>query len=179
MEPKSIPSIIYKQFAKYIPLDEMKGLQWFALIPNYGSEYGNIQKTYRFIKQPRLLNIGNADVRSEIRKTIEPLQPKIIDLSDPDTQYSGGQKNKEYHSLVEKYFGNTYDGTFIDENQLQGNQDYSKEDLEGPSEIVLWRDYPELLEEIEKKGGKRKRRKTRKRRKLRRSTKKSFSHYNH
>ena len=44
--------IIYKQFHKYIPLDKMKDLQWFALTKNYGEVYGDINCSYKFKKEP-------------------------------------------------------------------------------------------------------------------------------
>ena len=140
---------LYKKFVNYIPLNEMKGLQWFALEPNYGgTTYGTISKKYHFNKIPKLLDIGNADVRTMIEETISPTDPEIIELSDPNIQYSGGDFNKKYHRLVQKFFGNEYDGTIIDEQHLQGNTKYSVEDLEGPSEVVLWSNYPDLLEEV-------------------------------
>jgi hypothetical protein len=110
---------IYKKFATYVPLDEMHGIQWFALRENYGNEtYGDISKKYRFKKAPRLLDIGDAEVRSMIVDTISPMDPKIVGLSDPDEQYSGGVGNRKYHELVKKYFGDSYDGTVIDAKHL-------------------------------------------------------------
>jgi hypothetical protein len=137
---------IYKKFATYVPLDEMHGIQWFALRENYGNEtYGDISKKYRFKKAPRLLDIGDAEVRSMIVDTISPMDPKIVGLSDPDEQYSGGVGNRKYHELVKKYFGKEYDGTVIDAKHLVGNARYSVEDLEGASEMVLWDRHSELL----------------------------------
>ena len=141
---------IYKKFATYIPLDEMHGIQWFALRGNYGTSYGDIHKKYRFKKAPRLLDIGDAEVRSRIVDTISPMDPKIVVLSDPDEQYSGGAGNRKYHELVKKYFGDSYDGTVIDEKHLVGNDRYSVEDLEGPSEMVLWDQHSELLRLVSK-----------------------------
>ena len=152
---------IYKKFATYVPLDEMHGIQWFALRGDYGTSYGDIRKKYRFKKAPRLLDIGDAEVRSRIVDTISPMDPKIVGLSDPDEQYSGGVNNRKYHELVKEYFGDEYDGTVIDENHLVGNEKYSVKDLEGPSEMVLWDHHSDLLEENEK-GGKRANRKTKK-----------------
>jgi hypothetical protein len=157
------PSPIYKQFHTYLPLDQMTGLQWFALLPNYGEVYGPIHKSYKWIKTPKLLDIGNADIRAMIRDTIRTKDPRIVELSDPDEQYSGGASNKKYHLLVQQYFGDDYDGTIIDENHLQGNDAYSVQDLEGASEVVLWKKYNVLLEEETKKGGKVKRNKKSKR----------------
>ena len=153
-----MPINIYKQFHQYFPLNEMTGLQWFALSKNYGEVYGSISKSYRFRKTPKLLDIGDANVRTMIRETIEPFDPSIAKYSDPNEQYSGGASNKKYHLLVQKYFGDTYDGTIIDEKNLKGNRDYSAEDLDGASEVVLWKDFDQLLEEentnsVYKKGG--------------------------
>ena len=53
-----------------------------------------------------------------------------------------------------KYFGNKYDGTIIDENKLKKGKKYSKKDLEGASEIVIFEDFDELLEEIHEGGKK-------------------------
>jgi len=143
-------SKIYKQFyKKVIPLEEMTGLQWFALTPNYGSSYGEILKTYEFIKKPKLLDIGNGTVREKIEEFILPFESSILIYSDPDEQYSGGRSNKLYHELVKKYFVKDYDGTFINDLQLNPGLKYSKHDLEGPSEIVLWKDFRILLKEIE------------------------------
>ena len=136
---------VYKKFATYVPLDEMHGIQWFALRGDYGTSYGDISKKYRFKKAPRLLDIGDAEVRSRIVDTISPMDPRIVGLSDPDEQYSGGVGNRKYHELVKKYFGEEYDGTVIDEKHLVGNDRYSVEDLEGPSEMVLWDQHSELL----------------------------------
>ena len=144
--------ILYKQFHEYIPLNKMSALQWFSLSKHYGQEYGSISKSYQFRKTPKLLDIGDANVRTMIRETIKPFDPSIAKYSDPDEQYSGGPSNKKYHVIIQKYFGDTYDGTIIDQNNLKGNMDYSAEDLDGASEVVLWKDFDQLLEE-ERKGG--------------------------
>ena len=103
---------------------------------------------------------------------VEPYDKNIIKYSDPDEQYSGGLMNKKYHDLVKQYFGENYDGTIIDEENLQGNDEYSKEDLEGPTEIVLWKHYPELLEEVDFTGGfKKKSRKVKKTKKTKKTKK--------
>ena len=84
-------SIIYKQFyKKAISLDEMSGLQWFALIKNYGTSYGDIVKTYEFIQTPKLLDIGNGNIREKIEELIVSNEPSILIYSDPNEQYSGG-----------------------------------------------------------------------------------------
>jgi hypothetical protein len=132
----------------------MHNLQWFALKKEYGTSYGDINKEYMFKKQPKLLDIGNADVRQMIEDTIEPQNKSILTYSDPDMQYSGGVANKKYHELVYQYFGDEYDGTFIDETDLKCNDKYSEEELSGPSEIVIWKDHNDLLEELNTTGGK-------------------------
>lgn len=145
-----IGSIIYKQFfQKAVPLSEMKGLQWFAITENYGSSYGEILKTYEFIQKPKLLDIGNGRMREKIEEFILPNDSSILIYSEPDEQYSGGRSNKIYHELVKKYFEKEYDGTIIDESNLQESNKYTIEDLEGPSEIVLWKDFDTLLKELD------------------------------
>ena len=140
---------IYKQFREYKPLSKMEGIQWFSQIKNYGESYGPILKKYKFIKTPLLLDIGNADIRQQIVNEIFTQDPesKIEYYSNPDNQYSGGRDNYKYHELVKKYFSN-YDGTIIDANKLIGNDKYKVEDLAGPTEIVLWKDFTTLLEEV-------------------------------
>lgn len=140
---------IYKQFREYKPLSEMEGIQWFSQIENYGETYGPILKKYKFIKNPRLLDIGNANIRQQIVDTIKKRDPKseIEYYSDPNNQYSGGRDNYKYHNLVQQYFSD-YDGTIIDSNKLEGNDKYTVEDLDGPTEIVLWKDFTTLLEEV-------------------------------
>ena len=178
-------SIIYKKFKRYKPLNEMKGLQWFALTDDYGTEYGSITKKYKFKKDPKLLDIGDGNVREMIENFIKPHNLKIMEYSDPDEQYSGGVGNKNYHNLVQQYFGQEYDGTIINSNDLKESPKYSKETLEGATEIVLWKDFTELLEEVDENivtGGRRpnrskkskkskKNRKSKKNKKRRKNTK--------
>ena len=144
----SNPPIIYKKFHKYRPIDEFKGIQWFALTGDYGTMYGDVTKSYRFKQNPKLLNIGDADVRVMIENEIEKYDPTMLKYCDPDQQYSGTSANTKYHNLVKHIFGQEYDGTIIDEEQLHGNTKYPISELEGPSEIVIWKDYDELLEEL-------------------------------
>jgi hypothetical protein len=153
----TVGTIIYKQFAKYKSLQDMAGLQWFALKENYGESYGDIHKKYRFIKEPNLLNIGDGAIREMIENHIKDEDGDIIFYSDPDEQYSGGKSNAKYHSIVKKYFGENYDGTIIDENNLKSSRKYSEADLEGANEIVIWKDYSILLEEVSSGGIKRRR----------------------
>ena len=154
----TVGTIIYKQFAKYKSLQEMSGLQWFALKENYGESYGDIHKKYRFIKEPKLLNIGDGAMREMIENHIKDEDGDIIFYSDPDEQYSGGKSNAKYHNIVKKYFGENYDGTIIDENNLKSSSKYSAADLEGANEIVIWKDYSLLLQEVPTGGKKRRRR---------------------
>ena len=144
----SAPSIIYKKFHKYKPTQDFKGHQWFALTNSYGTEYGDITRGYNFKKPPKLLDIGDADVRIMIEDEVKKSDPKSVRTCHPDEQYSGTTANKKYHNLVKDIFGQEYDGTIIDGTNLKSNSKYSIDDLEGPSEIVIWKDYNDLLEEI-------------------------------
>lgn len=153
----TLGTFVYKQFVKYIPLQEMSGLQWFALQKNYGESYGNIHKKYKFIKEPKLLNIGDGNIREMIENHIKDYDDEILFYSNPDEQYSGGKSNAKYHNIVKKYFAENYDGTIIDINNLKSSNKYSINDLEGASEIVIWKDYSTLLQEVSE-GGKKKRR---------------------
>ena len=174
--------IIYKQFHKYKPIEEFSGHQWFALKENYGKEYGDISRSYQFKREPKLLDIGNADVRVMIENEIKKDNPNNAIICHPDEQYSGTNPNKKCHNIIKKIFGDEYDGTIIDENNLHGNEKYSSEDLQGASEIVIWKDYNDLLEELPReelpsndigKGVSNRGRKTRKRKiKNKRKTKK-------
>ena len=170
-----IPSIIHKRFnePKYRPVNKMgmRGFEWFALVDNYGTEYGNLLKSYRFKKRPNLLNIGNGNVRTMIEDRIE--DPDLINACHPDEQYSGIRGNQKYHQILKKYFGDEYDGTIIDQSQLEGNLKYPKEELEGPSEIVIWKDYDELLEELPSNKGGNKNKKKRKSKKRSRNKKRT------
>lgn len=64
---------------------------------------------------------------------------KFNDLSmllDPDEQYSGGRTNKALHLKMFQHFGENFDGTIIRECDLSEEDQF---DLEGVSEMVLWR----------------------------------------
>lgn len=176
------PSIIYKRSNKNRTLKEMDALnrlQWFALNNNYGADsYGNIVKSYRFKREPKLLDIGNANVREEIEKEILKIDPNANSYMDPNEQYSGLTYNTKYHEKVKQIFGNDYDGTIIDETQLQGNSKYPVEELEGPTEIVIWKNFDDLLEEIPTaKGGRKKRKYTIKKRKYTMKRRKTRKYY--
>jgi len=170
----SIPPIIYKQFRKYKPLHEMEGFQWFALTPAYGTSYGDITRSYKFKKTPKLLDIGDADIRVMVEDEIRKKDPSLVEYCEPDEQYSGTKANTKCHKLIKDIFEDEYDGTIINEKQLKGNDKYSIEDLEGPTEIVIWKDYDDLLEELQEDsvGGKLTKRRTNKRRTNKRRTNK-------
>ena len=145
----SAPSIIYKKFHKYKPIQDFKGHQWFALTDNYGADvYGAITKSYNFKKPPKLLDIGDADIRIMIEDEIKKNDPNLVKYCHPDEQYSGTTGNKKCHSLIQDIFGEEYDGTIIDIGNLKSNSKYTINDLEGATEIVIWKDYTDLLEEI-------------------------------
>ena len=171
----SVPPIIYKQFRKYKSLHEMEGFQWFALTPAYGASYGDITRSYKFKKTPKLLDIGDSDIRVMIEDEIRKKDPNLVEYCDPDEQYSGTKANTKCHKLIKDIFEDEYDGTIINEKQLKGNDKYSIEDLEGPTEIVIWKDYSDLLEEElseDNVGGKLTKRKTNKRKTNKRKTNK-------
>ena len=162
---------IYKQFHEYKTLQEMNDLQilqWFAIDPNYGESYGPIHKKYKLKNKDKLLDIGNGNIREMIEEKIktEPTGPadykKILEYSNPNYQYSGGEENKRYHNLVKKYFENDYDGTIIDQSHLISSDKYTALDMEGPSEIVIWHKFSDVLQEVSngKKTGKNPRKKT-------------------
>lgn len=152
-------SFIYKRVTKteYGSPIKMRKLEWFTITKGYGSDdtYGSFIKKYKFKKTPRLLDIGNGEIRERIEHDILEKEPdsKILEYSDPDNQYSGGKPNEQYHLLVKKYFKDEYDGTIIDENRLKKGDRYSVEDLEGATEIVLWGNYTDLLQIETKNGG--------------------------
>jgi hypothetical protein len=165
-------TIIYKKFKTYRPLHEMTGLEWFALTSDYGTSYGDITKKYKFKKTPNLLDIGDGSIREMVADDIKEHHPEIIEYSDPDQQYSGGNGNKKYHNLVKTYFDDEYEGTIIDSENLKASSEYTIESMDGPTEIVIWKDFTELLEEVDTEGGKKRRKRTLKKRK--KQHKKSF-----
>lgn len=128
----------------YKKLQNLKGIQWFALSPDYGEEYGKVTVAYEFKREPQLLDIGKKKVRKLIEEYIVQYEPGFRLISDPDYQYSGGDGNKKYHAMVEKYFGSRYDGTVIEEKNVDD------EDLEGATEIVLWGNLSSMLIEVSK-----------------------------
>jgi len=164
-------SKIYKQFKNYRLLKDMIGLEWFALEKNYGESYGGINKEYEFKKTPKLLDIGDGNVREQIEETISPMDKNILIYSDPDEQYSGVNSNAKYHDIVKKYYGYEYDGTIIDEKNLKGNEKYPIEKLEGPTEIVIWKDYSNLIKEVSAGGKRKKKRKLKTKRKREKTNK--------
>ena len=83
-----------------------------------------------------------------IENEVQKDDPKMVEYCHPDEQYSGTRANTKYHNILKDIFGEEYDGTIIDQDQLRGNTKYTISDLEGPSEIVIWKDYDHLLEEL-------------------------------
>ena len=133
---------IYKRFQKnkIINVSEMNDNQWFALESNYGADsYGPIVYTYAFKEKPNLIDIGKMKNRKYLEKYIVEFAPEFEKISDPDNQYSGGSGNYKYHTYVKKYFGQDFDGTIIIEDEVDD------EDLEGPTEIVLWKNFSTLI----------------------------------
>jgi len=134
--------LIYKRFQKnkVINVSDMNDIQWFSLTTDYGEEsYGPIIHTYIFKEKPKLLDIGKMNIRRDIEKLIIDYEPDFKKISDPDYQYSGGKGNYRYHFYVKEYFGKEYDGTIIIESEVDS------EDLEGPTEIVLWKNFSNLI----------------------------------
>ncbi len=134
--------IIYKRFQKnkIVNVSDMDGIQWFSLSSDYGAEsYGPVVHTYTLKEKPNLLDIGKMKIRQKIEDYISSFEPDFKEISNPDYQYSGGKSNYKYHSLVKKYFYKEYDGTIIIEDEVDS------EDLEGPTEIVLWKNFSKLL----------------------------------
>jgi hypothetical protein len=99
---------------------------------------------------PKLLNLGDQSIRDELKKglgnmflenqTTYKLEGSVLGgrqlakyLMDPDNQYSGGSSNKILHTEIRNLVGTCTDGTFIE------TTDDMPEDLQGASEIVLWR----------------------------------------
>ena len=133
---------IYKRFQKnkVINVSDMSDNQWFALESNYGADsYGPIVYTYMFKEKPKLIDIGKIDNRKFIEKHIIQYAPEFKEISDPDYQYSGGAGNYKYHSYLKKYLGQDFDGTIIIEDEVDDV------DLEGPTEIVLWKNFSSLI----------------------------------
>jgi hypothetical protein len=137
---------IYKRFHKVINVSDMDDLQWFALSMDYGSDdtYGPIIYTYNFKEKPKLIDIGKMKNRIFIENIInlETNSAKFKFSSDPNNQYSGGGYNSIYHSYLKKYFGDEFDGTIIIEEEVDN------EELEGPTEIVLWKNFNKLIKKL-------------------------------
>ena len=136
---------IYKRFKKnkIINVSDMNDCQWFALESNYGTDsYGPIVYTYMFNKKPRLIDIGKIKNRKYIEEIIIQDLPDFLKFSDANYQYSGGKENYKYHSYVKKYFGKNFDGTIIVED------DVDNEELEGATEIVLWKNFNNLIKKV-------------------------------
>lgn len=108
------------------------GSTWFAFTPAYGSNdtYGPIVTTYKVIKDSVLLNLGSMAAREMLRTA----HPQLEVLLDPDEQYAGGSGNKKLHKQLRTLYDGEYAGTYINSD----GPTHLHEDLDGPSEIVLW-----------------------------------------
>lgn len=141
----------------------MNGLVWFSPIAGYGSDitYGPIVTSYRLKKSVRLLNLGQARVRNATQKILEQRGLKRTDLAqlfDPDNQYSGAEGNKKLHTLLLRQFGTDLDGTiiistlepndYINDNNFPKKIYVNDEDLEGATEIVLWKNHADFLKRL-------------------------------
>lgn len=101
---------------------------WFALVPNYGENYGDIHRIFKPTKVLRLLDISTMEDREIIAEELGiPVQ-----ALHPDDQYSGGTKtNAAMHSLLEPLLkAYKLDGTIIEDRRAD-------EACEGPTEVVL------------------------------------------
>lgn len=142
---------IYKEFSEYTPVSRLSGLQWFTLDKRFTFEKNsNMHCEYVFKTQPKLLNIGRGEIRELIIQQVVMKEPfsRITEYSDPDYQYSGDRENNQYHAIVCKHFSHRFDGTYINPNHLESSVSYSMSDLDGASEIVLWKNHKNLLKEI-------------------------------
>jgi hypothetical protein len=130
--------IIYKRSFNKININEFQNtFQWFSLEPGYGIEsYGPIVNMYHLNKNTKLLDIGKINNRKLLIKLFNEKYPDSNldpnEILDPNEQYSGGQGNKIAHRLIKKVIGDKFDGTII--NEL----DVDDPELEGPTEVVLW-----------------------------------------
>lgn len=140
---------LYKRFFQenFKPPSAMSDLEWFALEGGYGSSdtYGPIVKTYEVKKPLTLINLGHGLTREKIIKELSAHEEEIEKYIDPDYQYSGGRYNAKLHALLRIYYGNRYDGTIIDEKDLVSGGRFEASDMEGASEVVLWKNFPKLL----------------------------------
>lgn len=130
--------ILYKRSFNKININDFENtFQWFSLEPGYGIEsYGTIVNMYHLYKNTKLLDIGKINNRKLLIKLFNKKYPDSnlnpTEILDPNEQYSGGQGNKIAHQLIKKVIGNKFDGTII--NEL----DVDDPELEGATEVVLW-----------------------------------------
>lgn len=134
------------------PVNKFNKITWYALTPNYGS-YGNITETYVLRKDVYLLNLGRYKARLLTLECIPTeKQGDYENYIDPDIQYSGGRANKIVHENIMKYFNSDkrhrnkqINGTYINE------QNVDDDDLEGPTEVVLFGPQEKLVKHIPRK----------------------------
>ena len=144
---------LYNQFHAFYTLAEMaikNRPQWFAYTPAYGDSYGPVGIRYRIKGKLRLLDLGNGKVRDSIINNISRVgtdqdAASIKFLCDPNNQFSSGVENRKLHDLLSKYYKKSHDGTRIDADKLKDGQLYSAEDMDGPSEVVIWKNFTKLL----------------------------------
>ena len=116
-------------------LQGLPQISWFSFEPNYGESYGPVLSIYETNEKHsplQLLNLSDMNVRKWIVRKFNDLSM----LLDPDEQYSGGRTNKALHLKIFQHFGEYFDGTIIRECDLSEEDQF---DLEGVSEMVLWR----------------------------------------
>jgi hypothetical protein len=107
---------------------ENRNIVWFSQVKNYGESYGRYLGTYAVKRKLNLLNLGNQKIRDEIKQR----HPLMNELLDPDYQYSGSNQNRHVHEQLFNIFQHVCDGTYINTDEV------TDEELEGPTEIVLW-----------------------------------------
>jgi len=133
MSPKVVifRNLLYRQ--AHTPLEASKkqmhreNFVWFATIPNYGLNYGDIHRRYRTTRPLRLLDISTMEMRKVIA---DELGVSILRIH-PNDQYSGDEGNLDVHKVLEPLL-QTYslDGTIIEDCRTD-------ELCEGPTEVVL------------------------------------------
>lgn len=124
------------EYLKLSVLNE-KDFIWFTPI-NDGDFYGEYLGTYKLKRDISLLKLGSMVVRKQIIKS----HPELKGPLEPDFQYSGHASNRHVHELLFKIYGSKFDGTGIISDEVDD------EELEGPTEFVIWGDLTEILEEI-------------------------------
>jgi len=110
-------------------------ITWFAMQPGYGSDstYGPIVTSWRVEERVSLLDISKKSYRvNGLNSYLKDANiPFSLDDLSCDYQYSGGDRNKRFHKIIEPLLAEWgLDGTYI-------HEDDSDEDCEGASEVVI------------------------------------------